>query len=83
MRKIIFPCILVFLLISFSNAQKTHKIVFYNVENLFDTINDPEVRDDEFTPEGVKKWTSAKYNKKIAKIERVFFDIADIDKNYP
>ena len=41
-------------------AQKPYKVVFYNLENFFDTINDPEVNDDEFTPEGPKKWNSVK-----------------------
>lgn len=31
-------------------AQKPYMVVFYNLENFFDTINDPETRDDEFTP---------------------------------
>ncbi|MEG2239810.1 MAG: endonuclease/exonuclease/phosphatase family protein [Alistipes sp.] len=64
-------------------AQKPYKVVFYNIENFFDTINDPEVKDDEFTPEGPKQWNSAKYYKKLGNMERVFFDIAAIDKNYP
>ncbi|WP_321479648.1 endonuclease/exonuclease/phosphatase family protein [uncultured Bacteroides sp.] len=63
--------------------EKPYKVVFYNLENFFDTINDPEIHDDEFTPEGPKEWTTAKYNKKLNNIERVFFDIASIDKNYP
>ena len=33
-------------------AQKPYKVVFYNFENLFDTINDPGVSDEEFTPAG-------------------------------
>ena len=41
-------------------AQKPYKVVFYNFENLFDTIHDPGVLDEEFTPEGPKKWNSAK-----------------------
>ncbi len=64
-------------------AQKPCKVMFYNLENFFDTINDPEVHDDEFTPEGPKKWNSAKYFKKLGNIERVLFDIAAADKNYP
>mgnify|MGYP000387027123 CR=1 FL=1 len=36
-------------------AQKPYKVVFYNFENLFDTIHDPGVLDEEFTPEGPKK----------------------------
>ena len=64
-------------------AQKPYKVVFYNFENLFDTIHDPGVLDEEFTPEGPKKWNSAKYTRKIGNLERVLFDIAAIDRNYP
>lgn len=83
MKKLLLVTALFALLISFSFAQKPYKVVFYNLENFFDTINDPEVHDDEFTPEGPKKWNSAKYNKKLANTERVFFDIAAINKDYP
>ncbi len=64
-------------------AQKPYKVVFYNFENLFDTINDPDVLDEEFTPQGLKRWNSTKYNKKIANLERVLFDIAVEDKDFP
>ena len=79
--------ILVFLFFAISltvYAQtKPYKIVFYNLENFVDTVNDPEVLDDEFTPEGPKKWTQDKYDKKLHNMERVFFDIAAINKDYP
>lgn len=40
--------------------------VFYNVENLFDTINDPQVLgDEEFTPEGHKFWDNERYTQKL------------------
>lgn len=61
-------------------AQKPHKVVFYNLENLFDTINDPETNDDEFTPEGPKKWNATKYEKKQKNLEKVFTDIMLIGK---
>lgn len=64
-------------------AQKPHKVVFYNLENLFDTINDPDKHDEEFLPDGVKKWNTVKYNKKLHNMERVLFDIAAMDKNFP
>lgn len=83
MKKLLLATVFFALLISFSSAQKPYKVVFYNLENFFDTINDPEVRDDEFTPEGPKKWNSAKYYKKLDNVERVFFDIAAINKDYP
>ncbi len=44
-------------------------IVFYNVENLFDTKNDPTKNDDEFTPNGEKKWTNERFEKKLERIE--------------
>lgn len=63
--------------------QKRQTIVFYNVENLFDTINDPAIWDDEFTPEGPKKWTGAKYWRKMARLEQVFYAIARENKQFP
>ena len=64
-------------------AQKPHKIMFYNMENFFDTIDDPETNDEEFLPDSAKRWNTAKYDKKLRNMERVLFDIAAIDRNYP
>ena len=50
-------------------------IAFYNVENLFDTINDPKTWDDDRTPKGKDRWTSIIYNKKIENIAKVIADI--------
>ncbi len=46
-------------------------IAFYNVENLYDAIDDPIVDDAEFLPEGKHHWTETSYNIKIANIARV------------
>ena len=64
-------------------AQKPYKVVFYNLENLFDTINDPNKNDEEYLPEGARKWTTYRYNQKQANMSRVLFDIAAKDKNFP
>ncbi len=45
-------------------------IAFYNLENLFDTKDDPTKLDDDFTPKGFKKWTPKRYRKKIRKLSR-------------
>jgi hypothetical protein len=46
-------------------------IAFYNLENLFDTIpNNPEGRDEEFTPKGSRQWNGDKYWKKINNLAR-------------
>lgn len=44
---------------------KAFRVVFYNTENLFDTINDPTTNDNDFTPEGKKKWTGNRYYRKL------------------
>ncbi len=64
-------------------AQKPYKVVFYNLENLFDTINDPNKNDEEYLPEGARKWTTYRYNQKLANMSRVLYDIAAEDKNFP
>ncbi len=46
-------------------------IAFYNVENLFDTINDPHIRDDDFTPEGANRWNSKRYDEKLENLAKV------------
>lgn len=69
------------------NAQNTtpkpYVVSFYNFENLFDTINDPDVWDDEFTPEGPKQWNSHKYWKKLGNLEQVIYDMARLNGTYP
>jgi len=49
----------------------TDRIAFYNVENLFDTLNNPLTADDDFTPTGRQKWTTARYQEKLRHIAEV------------
>lgn len=56
----------------------SYQVVFYNVENLFDTINQEGVNDGEFTPESKKAWNSEKYQVKLDHIEQV---LSSIDSN--
>ncbi len=46
-------------------------ILFYNVENLFDTIDDPATLDDSRTPAGKYGWTAQRYRFKLDKIAEV------------
>ena len=48
-------------------AQNTNTAIigFYNLENLFDTINDPNKNDEEFLPDGKNQWNSEKYHIKL------------------
>jgi predicted extracellular nuclease len=52
-------------------------VVFYNTENLFDTIDAPTPGDDEFTPGSEKKWNSEKYLKKINDLSKVLSDAGE------
>ena len=40
-------------------------IAFYNLENLFDTVNDPLINDEEYLPNGGMHWTALKYEHKV------------------
>ena len=70
-----FPCTLVLLLFLTCKglSQEEYgfqpvRIMFYNVENLFDYSNDSLKDDDDFLPEGVMRWNYSRYSKKIASL---------------
>ncbi|MCT4666216.1 MAG: endonuclease [Flavobacteriales bacterium] len=50
-------------------------LAFYNVENLFDTHNNPKTLDDDFLPKGKLSWTKERYHKKLNNLARVIDDI--------
>jgi endonuclease/exonuclease/phosphatase family metal-dependent hydrolase len=49
----------------------THDLIFYNVENLFDTIDDPLINDEEFLPGGRYRWDGVRYLHKLDQLSRV------------
>lgn len=64
----------------FSVAGKSQSYVpacvgFYNIENLFDTIDTPGVRDTEFVPDGPKRWNTERYNIKLGNMARVISEL--------
>lgn len=46
-------------------------VAFYNLENLFDTIDDPLTNDAEFLPNGANQWTSERYQEKLENMSSV------------
>lgn len=50
-------------------------VAFYNLENLFDTVNDTLIYDDDRTPEGKDHWSETRYRDKIEKLGRVLSGI--------
>ena len=60
------------------SIQNRVNIGFYNVENLFDTINDPEKNDEQFLPNGDYQWTSERYLLKLQMLSQVISDMAQM-----
>ena len=66
------------LTLSYVSAQTTQNYVigFYNLENLFDTYDDPVKNDNEYLPEGANEWTEVKYQKKLHNMATVIAEMA-------
>lgn len=45
-------------------------VMFYNVENLFDTVDDTTKNDEEFLPGGSRRWTASRYHRKLNAVAR-------------
>lgn len=73
---LLFSLMLVFC--GYSDARKAdrHLIGFYNLENLFDTVDDPAKNDEDFLPEGRNKWTVDKYEEKLSNLAEVIEGMA-------
>lgn len=54
-----------------AGAPAPLKVMFYNCENLMDTVNDPLTADDDFTPGGSRHWTSSRLWEKLNHLTRV------------
>lgn len=54
-----------------NKRKNIHTVAFYNVENLFDTVDNPKTADDDYTSKGKRRWTQKRYNRKIKKLSSV------------
>lgn len=64
----------------FLRAQEKFRVMFYNVENLYDTKDNPATNDDEFTPGGQLHWTNYRYWQKLHNISKA---ISSVGEGYP
>lgn len=78
-KTILFLCLCY--LVGVTYAQEPFRVMFYNVENLFDCQHDTLKNDYEFLPDAPKGWTQARYHDKLAKIAKVI--IATGEENVP
>ncbi len=78
-----FPLLILLLTFALTaGAQKKSdpfKIVFYNTENLFDTIDDPAKSDNDFLPSSKVGWNSERYYHKIHNIGKVLVAIDSVN----
>ena len=69
--------LLFFSLTIFASEEGSFRVVFYNLENLFDFEDNLQKNDNEFLPEGIRRWTYNKYRNKITNIARVISSIGE------
>lgn len=55
------------------------QVMFYNVENLFDTADDPVTNDNEYLPDGVRKWTPKRYYERLRQTAKVITAVGKWD----
>ena len=58
-------------------TQQMFRVMFYNVENLFDLYDDPQTNDDEFLPDGERHWTPKRYYARLRQTARVISAIGE------
>ena len=82
-RFLIYHVIICILSTYWVNAQKQGtdyiRLMFYNVENYFDTVDDPTTNDNDFTPDGSMRWTQSRYLEKRNNIFRVIANVGEWD----
>ena len=61
--------------------NNAYTVAFYNLENLFDTYNNPLTLDDDFTKTGSKNWNAKRYRKKLNKLSNIIAHIGT-EKSY-
>ena len=68
---------MVFSLFKRKKENNLYTIGFYNLENLFDTVDDPNTLDDDFTPNGFKKWSLKRYKRKLYKLAKTISEVGN------
>jgi len=58
-----------------SCKDNSARIMFYNVENLFDIYDDSLTRDEEFTPDGERRWSNRRFYNKLNNIYKVIMAV--------
>lgn len=71
-------CCLLFSNLLLAQTDSTlFKVMSYNVENCFDTIDNPEVDDEEFLPESNRHWTEGRFDLKLQHLSQVILSAGE------
>ena len=63
--------------------SKVSTVAFYNLENFFDTKDDPHALDDDFTPKGKRAWTPKRFRHKVRKLSKTIRHIGEDFSKHP
>ena len=85
MKKIILPFLLLICTFSFAQKQnyKVTVVAFYNLENFYDTLDDPKIDDEEFLPTGPRNYNGSIYLNKVNKLASVIQRLGTDDEKVP
>lgn len=87
MKTIFITVVTFFALITLKGQKQSYKIAvvaFYNLENFYDTLDNPLVHDDEFLPQGERNYNGKIYWHKVGQLASVIAQIGtDINPDGP
>lgn len=72
---ILIALVLVFLTGCMERQKQSFSVAFYNVENLFDTIDNANVSDESYLPTSKVYWNTERYNHKLDNIVKVMSSV--------
>lgn len=80
--KVIVTFVLIFLFFLNIKSQESRdsvpvRVMFYNVENLFDTEDDPHKDDNDFLPSGLMRWNHTRYERKLSSLYKTIVAAGD------
>ena len=80
----VYSLLLFFHSLAQKQQYKSAIVAFYNLENFYDTVNNPNVNDEEFLPNGPKNYNSKVYYTKVEHLATVISQIGiDINADGP
>ena len=60
-----------------NEQEKTFRLMFYNVENYFDSFDDTLTNDNEFLPDGIRNWNYSRFLKKRNNIYKTIMAVGE------